>query len=200
MAMPVYVAEWERRRSTWVEWVRAQADPAPTFRTSTREATMGSSTVKMRAPDNPYRVEWAGTDLSREFPHPEGPGLLVADLERIARHHFVLGRSEAEAESSRLLSEMREQLAGAYDDGFAAGRIERARGLARDFRTKLLSVHFGLRQIEETPTAPRVKRTQWLEFLRRDVNAVLDFAETMGAAPDAHVLRGANDDEMVAGS
>lgn len=103
----------------------------------------------IEAPSNPYRVVerdgmgWATIGDSpmvrvpARFDTERGPGLTGMDLHALAQSHHHAGYAKAEREYEAKLEEMRGQLATAFDEGYTAGRIQRAQGLARDVFTRL---------------------------------------------------------------
>jgi hypothetical protein len=114
-----------------------------------RGGTMGRR-LNTQAPANPYRQPdtqteelFAGAGMGYVGPGPrrhdteDGPGITAGDLDRIARDHHRDGYAKAERKYEAQLDELRARLADAYDEGYFAGRIERAQGLARDVFTRL---------------------------------------------------------------
>jgi hypothetical protein len=107
---------------------------------------MGGQQIEMQAPDNPYR-RYDGSAMDgaalmsvgiEDVRVGSGPGLLGADIDRIARQHHALGRREAEEAADARIAEMQRRLASAFDQGFAAGRVTLARGLARRIRAAIM--------------------------------------------------------------
>lgn len=153
-------------------------------------------TIEMRAPDNPYRRMEVPADEafglgSMVVDHPEmriaggtGPGLLGADIDRIARHHHAMGRREAEMEADRRVMEMRGHLAQVYDEGFAAARVEQARGLARHVRAAIMAGPWfpllGLRD------GPKGKAHAGIQRVLDELRGVTDFLDAVEqGSPDA---------------
>lgn len=154
-----------------------------------REKVEMGKRIEMGAPTNPYRrgeameVGVMGTEMflgeSSQWAAGSGPGLLGADIDRIARQHHTMGRREAEEEAAVREQKMRAQLADAYDEGYVAGRVNRAQGLAGDFRSRLLDLHFQLRQIE---SGPKSKAQARLAELRSTFDDVMAFADGIAAS------------------
>lgn len=115
------------------------------------EEQMGSSETIIEAPGNPYRQDarlaWGDGELLHGTPgmmlaparydSERGPGLTAADIDAITRAHHHAGYAKAEREYEAKLEAMRAELAQAYDEGYTAGRVERAQGLARDVFARL---------------------------------------------------------------
>lgn len=121
------------------------------------EETMATT---IRARSNPYRrLEDREGEMFEQFgaltPAPrrcgeQGPGLLASDLERMVRAHYHDGFAAAEAIGEKAVEEMRGRLAEVFDEGYTAGRVERAHGLAGDFRSPLFASSRG-----PEPVCPR---------------------------------------------
>jgi hypothetical protein len=150
---------------------------------TTRERQGMGKRIEMGAPENPYRFgSGAAADEmqlmagmpARSF--GSGPGLLGVDIDRIARHHHELGRREAEGEAEAQLRQARAELADAYDEGYVAGRMERTQGLAGDFRSRLMELHFRLMTIEG---GSKSKAHASLKQLRDALDDVMAFADAV---------------------
>lgn len=152
--------------------------------------------IEMRAPGNPYRdVEvpvdeaFGLTMMESGRANGSGPGLLGADIDRIARHHHAMGKREAEVEADMRIEEMRRQLAVAYDKGFAAARIEVARGLARHTRGAVLSaVWFPLLSLRDGPKNRAHAGIDGVLNRLREVTEFLDGVEHGEPDADAEAL------------
>lgn len=141
----------------------------------------------IRAPQNPYRdpvregmvqADFSGVfreayrELPRRFDGDRGPGLTASDLDRLVRQHFFDGFSKAEREGEAKVEEMRSHLGDAFDEGYTAGIVQRAQGLAGDVRSRLIELHFILMQIEG---APKSKRVEMLPVLRNVLDDLTEF-------------------------
>lgn len=137
--------------------------------------------------ENPYRMaergELAGVEGwlgGRPEPAYSGPGLLGADIDRMARHHHYLGRQEAEAEAAHRERLHQAQLAQAWDEGFNAGLASQWRKLADDFVRRLIAdVHFPLTVAEH---GPKTKIREALEQVRAGVTGLMGYADELKAA------------------
>jgi hypothetical protein len=130
--------------------------------------------------DNPYasrlRDRAAVSDSSMSFVTgrartDEGPGLLGADLDAIARHHHSAGRRAQRVDDMRDLDDARAEAADAFAEGRARGR-EDAR--AQDYRALhglLLGLHFELMKVEQ---GSKSKAYAALGALREAVNVLLN--------------------------
>jgi hypothetical protein len=158
---------------------------------SIEEDTMGITT---HAPQNPYRRELSaetgelfGSELRqspRRHDTEHGPGLSGSDLDRIARQHHFDGYAKAEREYEAKLDEMRAQLAQVFDEGYMAGRVERAQGLAQDVFSRLfepeLKIIEAQGRIAKTPKADaREAADEALEEIRAALVEVREFAAAM---------------------
>lgn len=166
---------------------------------------MGRSTLRAQAPENPHRRldgEYAvamnfagGPPPPRRSDTDEGPGLTAGDLDRMCRQHFRDGHAAAERAARLREDERRGLLADAYDDGYVAGRLQRASGLALDVHTRLLDLAARLGEAER---GAKSKAHEHLPLIRE---AYADLAAFLVAvveqAPDAvaHVAAG---DDLVA--
>lgn len=155
----------------------------------TREKVEMGKRIEMGAPDNPYReavqvgayTDFVETPSIRGI--GSGPGLLGADIDRIARHHHELGRREAEGEAQQQMSQMRSELADAYDEGYVAGRLLRTQGLAGDFRSRLIDLHFRLMTVEN---GSKAKAHAALKSVREALDEAMEFADRVRLSdPDA---------------
>lgn len=148
-----------------------------------------SNTIRVQAPRNPYRAreELRGSDeMLRGYgttmtvpPRSDtehGPGLTGLDIDRIAREHHRRGYAMAEREGDAKLDAAVARQAEVFDEGYAAGRVERAQGLAGDFRSRLLDLHFRLAAIEQ---GSKAKAHGALPAVREAVNEMIDFAEAV---------------------
>lgn len=142
----------------------------------------------LAAPDNPYRrgpaeryEELTGMGWAPGVPQPAprrhdgnmGPGLVAADLDRLCRQHYLDGYAAAEREGEAKVEEARGQLAQAFDEGYTAGRVERATGLARDFSLRLI----GLMNEADVRRADRkASLSKRIEGLRKDIIELHAFA------------------------
>jgi len=153
--------------------------------------------IEMRAPGNPYREvevpsdEAFGSMLTSGLRGGigSGPGLLGADIDRIARHHHEMGRREAETEADERVERMRQQLAAAYDEGFAAARTEAARGLARHARGAVLAaVWFPLLSLRDGPKSKAHAGIDGVLNGLREVTEFLDGVEHGEPDADAEAL------------
>jgi hypothetical protein len=152
--------------------------------------------IELRAPGNPYRDvevpdgEAFGMSLMETGRGlGSGPGLLGADIDRIARHHHAMGRREAEMEADTRIEQMNRQLAVAYDEGFAAARVEVARGLARHTRGAVLgAVWFPLLSLREGPKSKAHAGIDGVLNGLREVTEFLDGVEHGEPDADAEAL------------
>jgi hypothetical protein len=147
----------------------------------------------MPAPNNPYRPPMTRDEdgarmfsaLSeppvRRFDTEHGPGLTGQDLHDIAQAHHLAGYAKAEREYQDKLADATRRHADIYDEGFDAGVRSRRVGLAKDFATRLLGVHFALMVAED---GPKTKLAERLEAVRRELNAVEEFATAVGGGRD----------------
>lgn len=155
------------------------------------EDTMGeSNTIRVTAPMNPYRAREAlrgadelmggyGTTMSAPPPRSDterGPGLTADDLNRIAVDHHRRGYAMAEREGDAKVEAMLAKQGDVFDEGYAAGRVQRAQGLAGDFRSRLLDLHFRLAAIEK---GPKAKAHDALPAVRGMLNEIMDFADAV---------------------
>lgn len=170
------------------------------------EGTMAG--IEMRAPRNPYRTDLREADLGREFgamamagapPPYSGPGLLGADLDRIARAHHQQGYREGEADQRKHTDEAREQFPLIFDEGYVAGRIERASGLAGDFASRNLAIGFALIELSaaaDKKHTTKARIAELAERLHEQWEEVQNFAYAIrddpakGIVNDPHVERG----------
>lgn len=158
-----------------------------------REEHVGN-TIKVRAPENPYRrgvgdevdlgaysVEEGRATLGvRRSDTSEGPGLSAKDIDVIARQHYRDGYAAAERDGRPLLDVARGRQAEAFDEGYAEGKMEQAVALARDVRARVLDVHFTLMNAERGPKAKMAER---LEAVREQVDALREFVEAVKNDP-----------------
>lgn len=153
---------------------------------------MGGQQIEMQAPDNPYRrYDRAAMDGEalmsvgiEDVRVGSGPGLLGADIDRIARHHHALGRREAEREADERVAEMQRRLATAFDQGFAAGRVTLARGLARRIRAAIMGgPWFPLLALRD---GPKGKAHEGIANVVNELGAVIEALEAiMEGDPEA---------------
>lgn len=151
------------------------------------EGTMAG--IELRAPVNPYRVPERDDSLGRlaameavSLPPFSGPGLLGADIDRIARAHHQQGYREGEADQMKHTREAQGRLADAFDEGFVAGRIERARGLARDFHVRLMEPLVSMVALHSVIVVKASTKKQIAEAFNRHETAMREvesFAEAM---------------------
>lgn len=159
--------------------------------------------TKMAAPSNPYRpvdegrtMGWAsiagdGGRMPPRYDTDRGPGLTGTDLHALAQSHHLAGYAKAEREFESKLEDMRGQLAGAFDEGYTAGRVSRAQGLARDVHMRLMQAHFALAAVEQ---GPKTKREERLGALRVALNEVIVFAEAIESQTDMAAAQVARDE------
>lgn len=165
--------------------------------------------TKVQAPANPYRngaADSAGRfmEMNDELsgirprrtddPRFGGPGLNAQDLDRMVRQHFRDGHAVAEREGEAKLAELRATLPDVFDEGYVAGRLERARGVAGDFRAFLIEIGATLRAVEE---APKSKRDEVLPDLRTALDEAMEFAAAMVSLDPAAAARALATDEHV---
>lgn len=144
--------------------------------------------MKAMAPSNPYRGgESLGgfTDLSSGLPgryprrsdREDGPGLTAGDIDAIARQHFRDGYAAGERGMEPRVEALEAARAGVYDEGYAAGRIERAKALANALRGalqgELLGTLFHL-AIEQKPQLTRAGLRSGAAEAHAQLIAVLD--------------------------
>lgn len=150
---------------------------------------MNDTTI--RAPRNPYRqqrldgyAELAGMPNAGPFPRrhdgDQGPGMTAADLDRMVRQHFLDGRAAAEREAQKDIDELRGQLADAFDEGYTAGRVERAQGLARDVHARIFEPELKLIEARHAKTKAAVLAK--VEEAQEAVLAVREFAASLFGA------------------
>jgi hypothetical protein len=161
--------------------------------------TQGQGIV-MQAPGNPYRhAERAMADGALmsfdEVRSGSGPGLLGADIDRIAREHHALGRREAESEADARIAEMQGRLAAAFDQGFAAARMGAARGLARQMRAALIGGPW--QPLLALRDGPKGKAHEGVADVIDELGAVIDaLGEIMRDEPEAQANALVADDLM----
>lgn len=142
----------------------------------------------LAAPDNPYRrgfaeryEELTGMGWAPGVPQPAprrhdgnmGPGLVAADLDRLCRQHYLDGYAAAEREAEKRVEQAGRDLAQAFDEGYTAGRVLRATGLARDFSLRLV----GLMNEDDVRRADRkASLSKRIEGLRKDIIELHRFA------------------------
>jgi hypothetical protein len=132
----------------------------------------------IRAPRNPYRQ--AATPSPDGFAlagayrdeRPQGPGLLAADVDRIAREHYRSGWAERDRAAREELRDAEAESARIYDEGYTAGRVERAQGLARDVHARLFEVQV---KVIEARGGPKGKAHEALDGIEAAVQDVLAF-------------------------
>lgn len=142
----------------------------------------------LAAPDNPYRrgfaeryEELTGMGWAPGVPQPAprrhagsmGPGLVASDLDRMCRQHYLDGYAAAEREGEDKVEEARGQLAQAYDEGYTAGRVERAVGLANDFSLRLIGV---MNEDDVRRADRKLSLSKRIEGLRADIIELHAFA------------------------
>lgn len=186
-------ADLQRRlqRREWERWRRYLASPV-----IERWEDGEMSDVTVQAPANPYRrvmgmdedtTLWRAGSPMMSYPAPpmradteRGPGLTAHDIDVIARTHHHAGYAMAEREAEAKIEEMQARLADAYDAGYTAGRVERARGLANDIRGRLMGLHFALMQVER---GPKTKAHDGLAAVREEFGQVEEFVEAIRGRP-----------------
>jgi hypothetical protein len=186
-----WALRYMRRRysgSGWTAWHTTPARPE-------REHTMGKHETVLMAPANPYRNtggmagEYASLGLAPGGPFPRrhdteaGPGLTGSDLHLILTQHHRDGYAQAEREFEARLDAMRGELAEAFDRGYTAGKVERAQGLAGDFRARLFELHFRLQAAEEAKT--KAKIADALGGVRSAWDDLMQFVENIRGVPEA---------------
>lgn len=151
--------------------------------------------IEMRAPVNPYRTPMPKDELlaaemgfgpytpaPRRHDRDGGPGLLGSDLNWIAQQHYRDGYAAAEREGEQRIATMQGNLADAYDEGYVAGRIERAQGLAQDYHVRLMEPAVQVTILETVMSKPRSTKAEIAEAVAR-VRTAMDelrrFAEAM---------------------
>lgn len=179
--------EYIRRRyglstNSWETWTA--------YKRRVEEEKMGRA-ITMEAPANPYRRGGGrafGTAMSAgaagemvnvalDTPAPMGaPGLTASDLDGIARRHWREGYRAGEQAKDRDVQEALAGRADAFDEGYVAGRVERTQGLAGDFATRLLGIHFELQAIEN---GPKNRREEGLKRVREYLNDTMAFADSI---------------------
>lgn len=164
-----------------------------------REQAMQDETV-IAAPRNPYRREevrrgemtlgnaWGSAPPPR-YDTERGPGLTAADIDHIARQHHRAGYAAAEREAEKRVEAMQRELMEAYDRGYTEGRVERARGLARDIRGKLLGIHFALLAVEQGAKSKAHERLASVRAQWDDVNEFVCGIETSSGKAARQVAR-----------
>lgn len=163
--------------------------------------------IELRAPVNPYRAvegddslgRLAGMEAVREPLPYSGPGLLGADIDRIARAHHQKGYREGEADQMKHTQAARSQTADAFDEGFVAGRMHRATGLARDFHVRMMEPLISMVALHTVIVKKGATKKDIAEAFNRHETAMREaeaFAEAMMDDPsksvvdDPHVERG----------
>lgn len=152
----------------------------------------------LHAEGNPYRRDLLGVgqELRYEMMTPEsrgsGPGLLGADIDRIAREHHGAGERAGKQAMRAEVERAEGRLAEVFDEGYTAGRAERATGLANDFRVRIAGVHFAVQAVEN---GPKTKRDERLAVARTELDELMAFAEAMRLSPERAAAQVARDEE-----
>lgn len=142
------------------------------------------------APGNPYRREemtdesWGSLGMvGGHFESPVSraksgaPGMLGSDMDAMCRQHYGMGVLAAEQKAAAELNEMRRELTTAYDRGYTEGRVERARGLARDVRIRLVGA---MQEITAVTKGPKTRIPAALSDIQKHLGEeVLDFVKAI---------------------